>query len=252
MTNIDRAAALPKFGYADTSPDKPEGSAEKNFKEIVKIFIRTWPFLLPLIIGYWREKTLSKAATFDPSKDKDWSFHHAPFLVTIFTLIGPLTGLLPMGVDFKLDLLLGATVLMAVVSWALIFLESRLQVVVSVALVVIGVSANLAAIFLVEGYADNFQVGLVSFGCLCIWLVQYRIEAGGLEIRVCPMTTPAWTQLFAHATGLVTDIGGILGHGSIVAREYGIPAVANIPGATKIIKDGQKIKVDGNKGKVSV
>ena len=45
------------------------------------------------------------------------------------------------------------------------------------------------------------------------------------SILVCPMTTPAWTQLFAHARGLVTDIGGILGHGSIVAREFGIPAV---------------------------
>ena len=45
------------------------------------------------------------------------------------------------------------------------------------------------------------------------------------SILVCPMTSPAWTQLFAHAAGLVTDIGGILGHGSIVAREYGIPAV---------------------------
>ncbi|MHA2345934.1 MAG: PEP/pyruvate-binding domain-containing protein, partial [Candidatus Hodarchaeales archaeon] len=45
------------------------------------------------------------------------------------------------------------------------------------------------------------------------------------SVLVCPMTNPAWTPLFAHATGLVTDMGGVLGHGSIVAREYGIPAV---------------------------
>ena len=71
MTDIERAAALPKLGYAETTPDKPEGSADKKFKEIVKIFIRTWPFLLPLIIGYWREKTLSKAAVFGSEKSKD-------------------------------------------------------------------------------------------------------------------------------------------------------------------------------------
>jgi len=190
MTDIDRASALPKFGYADTTPDKPEGSADKKFTEIVKIFIRTWPFLLPLIIGYWRERTLSKSAVFGPSRNTDWSFHHAPVLVTIFTVIGPLTGLLPLGVDSHLDLLLGATVLMTVIGWALVFLKGRTQIVVSLVLVAIGVAANLSAIFLVKSpalpfkYADNFQVGLVSFGCICIWLVQYRIGGGKLQIRI--------------------------------------------------------------------
>ena len=47
-------------------------------------------------------------------------------------------------------------------------------------------------------------------------------------ILVSPLTTPAWTQLFAHAVGLVTDVGSILAHGSIVAREYGIPAVLGV------------------------
>ena len=70
------------------------------------------------------------------------------------------------------------------------------------------------------------------------------------SILVCPMTTPAWTQLFAHATGLVTDIGGILGHGSIVAREYGIPAVVGTGIATEWVKDGQEITVDGDAGVV--
>ena len=183
MTDIERAAALPKLGYAETTPDKPEGSADKKFKEIVKIFIRTWPFLLPLIIGYWREKTLSKAAVFGSEKSKDWSFHHAPFLVTLFMLIGPLTGLLPMGVDFKLDLLLGATVLMTAISWLLIFLKGRAQVAASLILAAVGTLAALAAIFLVEGYKDNFQVLLVCFGCVCIWLIQYRIEDGRLQVR---------------------------------------------------------------------
>lgn len=69
-------------------------------------------------------------------------------------------------------------------------------------------------------------------------------------ILVCPTTTPAWTQLFPLAVGLVTDIGGILAHGSIVAREYGIPAVLGTRDATKKITDSQVITVDGNKGTV--
>ncbi|HAK51378.1 MAG TPA: hypothetical protein DCM54_05660 [Gammaproteobacteria bacterium] len=70
------------------------------------------------------------------------------------------------------------------------------------------------------------------------------------SILVCPMTSPAWTQLFAHAQGLVTDIGGILGHGSIVAREYGIPAVVGTGNCTQRIKHGQMIEVDGDGGTV--
>ena len=72
------------------------------------------------------------------------------------------------------------------------------------------------------------------------------------SILVCPMTTPAWTQLFAHAAGLVTDIGGILGHGSIVAREFGIPAVVGTSIGTDRIRHGQMITVDGDAGTVSI
>ena len=71
-------------------------------------------------------------------------------------------------------------------------------------------------------------------------------------ILVCPTTTPAWTPLFSQAKGLVTEIGGILAHGSIVAREYGIPAVMGLKNITERIKDGQLITVDGNTGMVTI
>jgi pyruvate,water dikinase len=59
-----------------------------------------------------------------------------------------------------------------------------------------------------------------------------------------------WTPLFAIASGVVTEVGGILSHGAIVAREYGIPAVMSIAGATRSVPDGQTITVDGNRGVV--
>jgi len=77
-------------------------------------------------------------------------------------------------------------------------------------------------------------------------------DTGTGYILVCPSTDPGWAPLFPGARGLVMERGGVLSHGAIVAREYGIPAVANIAGATRIIADGQQIKVDGNKGKVLV
>lgn len=72
------------------------------------------------------------------------------------------------------------------------------------------------------------------------------------SILVSPLTTPAWTQLFANAVGLVTDVGSILAHGSIVAREYGIPAVLGVGNGTKRIKHGQTITIDGDAGTVQI
>jgi pyruvate,water dikinase len=74
------------------------------------------------------------------------------------------------------------------------------------------------------------------------------MEQGG--ILVAKLTTPAWTPLFAMAGGVVTDIGGPLSHGSIVAREYGIPAVLGTGAATRLIESGQQITVDGDAGYV--
>lgn len=68
------------------------------------------------------------------------------------------------------------------------------------------------------------------------------------EILVAPFTDPGWTPLFINASGLVMEIGGLLTHGTVVAREYGIPAVVGITNATKMIKTGQKIRVDGDAG----
>jgi phosphoenolpyruvate synthase/pyruvate phosphate dikinase len=70
------------------------------------------------------------------------------------------------------------------------------------------------------------------------------------DVLVAKFTTPAWTPLFARAAAVVTDIGGQLSHGSIVAREYGIPAVMGTGVATKRIQSGQTITVDGSSGEV--
>ena len=71
-------------------------------------------------------------------------------------------------------------------------------------------------------------------------------------ILVCPSTDVGWTPLFLHAAGLVMERGGMLSHGAVVAREYGIPAVVNVTAATKRLRSGQRVRVDGNRGLVSI
>ena len=77
---------------------------------------------------------------------------------------------------------------------------------------------------------------------------QAKLKPG--EILVCPGTDPAWTPLFLAAAGLVMEVGGMMTHGAVVAREYGIPAVVGVDRATQRIKTGQRIRVDGSTGKI--
>jgi pyruvate,water dikinase len=70
------------------------------------------------------------------------------------------------------------------------------------------------------------------------------------EILVCPGTDPAWTPLFLSAAGLVTEVGGMMTHGSVVAREYGIPAVVGVHEATTRLTTGQRVRLDGTTGTI--
>jgi pyruvate,water dikinase len=77
---------------------------------------------------------------------------------------------------------------------------------------------------------------------------EARLAPG--EVLVAPGTDPAWTPLFLSAGALVMGIGGIMSHGSVVAREYGIPAVVGVAGATQRLRTGQRVRVDGENGLV--
>jgi rifampicin phosphotransferase len=69
-------------------------------------------------------------------------------------------------------------------------------------------------------------------------------------VLVAPSTEPGWTPLFLTAAGLIMEMGGTMSHGAVVAREYGIPAVVGVPGATEHITTGQRITIDGSAGTV--
>jgi phosphoenolpyruvate synthase/pyruvate phosphate dikinase len=72
------------------------------------------------------------------------------------------------------------------------------------------------------------------------------------DIVVTSFTDPSWTPLFVSIKGLVTEVGGLMTHGAVIAREYGLPAVVGVENATKLIKDGQRIRVHGTEGYVEI
>ena len=72
------------------------------------------------------------------------------------------------------------------------------------------------------------------------------------DILVTSFTDPSWTTLFVSVKGLVTEVGGLMTHGAVIAREYGLPAVVGVENATKLIKEGQRIRVHGTEGYVEI
>ncbi|MCV9885094.1 phosphoenolpyruvate synthase [Metabacillus halosaccharovorans] len=72
------------------------------------------------------------------------------------------------------------------------------------------------------------------------------------DILVTAFTDPSWTPLFVSIKGLVTEVGGLMTHGAVIAREYGLPAVVGVDNATKLIKDGQRIRVNGSEGYIEI
>jgi phosphohistidine swiveling domain-containing protein len=83
-----------------------------------------------------------------------------------------------------------------------------------------------------------------------VWSLGEASKLSMGDILVTQGTDPGWTPVFPLVSGLVLEVGGQLSHGAIVAREYGIPAVINVPGALHFIRDGQTIEVDGASGRV--
>ncbi|WP_088030006.1 phosphoenolpyruvate synthase, partial [Bacillus mobilis] len=79
---------------------------------------------------------------------------------------------------------------------------------------------------------------------------EANLEEG--DILVTTFTDPGWTPLFVSIKGLVTEVGGLMTHGAVIAREYGLPAVVGVENATKLIKDGQRIRVHGTEGYIEV
>jgi len=79
-----------------------------------------------------------------------------------------------------------------------------------------------------------------------------KTELDDGDLLVCEATDPSWIALFVVAAGVVTDLGGMLSHGAIVARELGIPCVVGTRTASRAIRDGQRIRVDGERGVVEL
>lgn len=108
---------------------------------------------------------------------------------------------------------------------------------------------------------DHLPAGAIAALAVSSGIVEgrariiFKVEDADIEqgdILVTPFTDPGWTPLFVAIKGLVTEVGGLMTHGAVIAREYSLPAVVGAENATKLIKDGQRIRVNGTDGYVEI
>ena len=189
VRDAERIRALPLWGEAPLPADRvrADDADEHGFTDIMRILLRTWPWLKPLVVGSWRQRPLP--ISLNGGSGTNWGFAYAPILVTVLAALGMISGWLPVGVDWTLDLLVLASLIMATSSWVVTFAwsrpaEQRLLVASIVVLVVVGLLANLFAVLVVDGMRDNIVVGLVTAGALLLWLVHFRRADGVLNVRV--------------------------------------------------------------------
>jgi pyruvate,water dikinase len=95
------------------------------------------------------------------------------------------------------------------------------------------------------------STGVVEGRARIVLKLEEAVVENG-DILVTAFTDPSWTPLFVSIKGLVSEVGGMMTHGAVVAREYGLPAVVSVENATRLIKEGQKIRVNGTKGYVEI
>lgn len=82
--------------------------------------------------------------------------------------------------------------------------------------------------------------------------VERLLKYSGPAVLVTHVTDPVWSSIFPRLTAVITEMGGAISHAAIVARENGIPAVVGVPGATRHILDGQRVRVDGGAGTIEI
>ncbi|MGO4542616.1 phosphoenolpyruvate synthase [Paenibacillus sp. 2TAB19] len=95
------------------------------------------------------------------------------------------------------------------------------------------------------------STGVIEGRARVILIMEDAVLEDG-DILVTAFTDPGWTSLFVSIKGLVTEVGGLMTHGAVIAREFGLPAVVGVENATKIIKDGQRIRVNGTDGYIEI
>ncbi|MDA0790859.1 MAG: ABC transporter ATP-binding protein [Proteobacteria bacterium] len=231
-----RAHALPIIGDGPIPADRDRSVADDShsFTVILKLFLRAWPYIRPLIMGRWfipGEGIEDRIA--ENVAGGGYRFGYAPFLITLVALT-PILGWVPGGIEFPTSILYGTVAIMVIASWPVAFTTGEQQTWSALALVTAGIIANVVASFVVTGWQDGVYTALVTLACVFGWMVQYRVTDGRVNFRI---RVAAHLVYFYAIVWLQRIIGLVFGlvladllNQSILQAEPLMPTVAAMAG----------------------
>ena len=259
LASSDRARlrALPVWGQApvpaarEHSPDEDR----RGFVDVARIFLRTWPWLEPMVFGVWRELAPGGAANRPDAGP--WRYSHAPILVTAVAAAGPLLDVPPAGVDWQRDLLLAAGAVMAAASWTVLLARprtqggSRIHAVAAATLTLTAILATLFAVFAVTGWGDNVYAGALAVAAASQWLIQYHRAEGILRVRVRLACHLVYYYALVGLSSLVAMVAGLftidLLNQSILQAQPLTPFLADFAGRPDLGADAVAALTDGQR-----
>jgi|TARA_Y100000310_G_scaffold338553_1_gene428521 ABC-type multidrug transport system fused ATPase/permease subunit len=162
-------------GYIPPERDRRVEDDDTGLSQVVLLVLRSWPYIRPQILGRWYIPGKgSEDRVADLVSGEGYQFTYAPFLVAFLAISGPLFGILPATFEFPMNLLYIPVIAMAICMAYMAFGMGRLQRLAPVGLILGGIGCNIAATFVIDGFADGYYAALVTLACLAGWMVQFR------------------------------------------------------------------------------
>lgn len=186
-TELRASRALPIFGPGELPPEKMArvSDDESGFIDVLKLFLRSWPFIRPQLLGRWftpGEGMGDEVA--DNVAGSGFRFGYAPFLVIVIALIGPFSGWVEPSLEWPMILLYAPVAALCLSMFVMTYSRGRTQSIGALLAVLSGFFVNLNAMLLIEGWWDGFYGVAVTVAAALGWMVQYRLRDGSFEIRL--------------------------------------------------------------------
>lgn len=217
MSDEDRARALPFLKAGEEEYFSSKQVSDVGFVAILRIFIRIWPYLLPQIVGIWREFRLASivrqaqdanSARADVKVQPNWHAYQVPVVCSLLVVLSPLLGWIQLRDELYIDFVWSLQLATAVLGWLLFFNEEALKREVHISVVLTSFVAFFVSLFLVEGQSDNLFS--IAFGLLCVscfflqfsrtlehWICRVRTSSHLFYYFMLLLTTTLITMLLA-------------------------------------------------------
>lgn len=185
--NRVRARALPVLGNGRIPAEhiRRVEDDDSGFRDVIRLFLRTWPFIKPYILGRWwhsRDGVTDDLA--EPRQGDGYRVDHGPILTIALAGLGPLFGYVPASFDWPWVLIYVPVIILCASVTLFATMQGKLRGWALAVAVVSGILLNLIANYMIEGSESSIYAGLVSVAAVAAWAIEYRVNDGRIEFRV--------------------------------------------------------------------